>query len=191
MGLPPFTLVTGNAGKLAEARRILASAGSPIPVSRTLELDLPEVQSLDLVEVLRAKADEAWRRVGEPVVVEETGLYLAALRGFPGPLVKWMLEAIGPNGIAHLARALGEDRADARCALMYKDRAREVVAVGATSGRLVLPGRGTEGFGWDPVFQPDGETLTYGELPPTEKDRLGHRGRAWRALALRMAEDPS
>lgn len=185
--LPPFALVTGNRGKLAEARRLLA-AGFPGVEVEGVEIDLPEIQSGEIDEVLRAKADEAWRRLGRPLVVEETGLYLSAMNGFPGPLVKWMLEAVGPAGIARTAQALGDDRVEARCRLLFKDGAREVVAQGSTHGRLVLPGRGSGGFGWDPVFLPDGETGTYGELSAADKDRIGHRGRAWRDLAARLAE---
>jgi non-canonical purine NTP pyrophosphatase (RdgB/HAM1 family) len=177
----PFVLVTSNADKRAEAERIL---GHPVDCA---PLDLPEIQELDLHAVLRAKGEEAWRRLGQPLVVEETGLELAAFAGFPGPLVKWMLHAVGAEGIAQAARALEDPRATARCALLWTDGARTVVAEGTTDGDLVLPGRGGRGFGWDPVFLPAGERRTYGELPDDEKDRLGHRGRAWRALLAQMS----
>jgi non-canonical purine NTP pyrophosphatase (RdgB/HAM1 family) len=140
--------------------------------------------------VLRAKAAEAWRRVGEPLVVEEAGLELAALSGFPGPLVKWMLEAVGAEGIARAGLALGEPAAVARCALLWTDGVRTVIGEGTTEGTLVLPARGTGGFGWDPVFQPAGETRTYAELPPADKDRLSHRGRAWRDLLPKLGWVP-
>jgi non-canonical purine NTP pyrophosphatase (RdgB/HAM1 family) len=169
-------LVTGSAAKRAEAERIL---GKSVDWRR---VDLPEIQSLDLLVVLRAKAEAAWSRFGAPLVVEETGLELAALGGFPGPLVKWMLQAAGAEGIARTALALGEPAVVARCALAWTDGSRTVVAEGSAEGELVLPARGSGGFGWDPVFQLRGESRTYGELPPEEKDRLGHRGRAWRAL---------
>lgn len=116
------------------------------------------------------------------MVVEETGLDLAALGGFPGPLVKWMLEAVGASGIARTALALGEGRAIARCALRFQDGDAALVAEGATAGVLVLPPVGEAGFGWDPVFVPEGESRTYAELSDVEKDSIGHRGRAWRAL---------
>jgi non-canonical purine NTP pyrophosphatase (RdgB/HAM1 family) len=189
----PFVLVTGNPGKLAEARR-LAGAGL-----EGVAVDLPEIQSLDLEAVLRAKAEEAWRRIGRPLVVEEAGLGLAALNGFPGPLVKWMLDAVGAEGIARTAAALGDARAVARCALLYTDGDRVVIAQGATEGRLVLPPRGAHGFGWDPVFLPDvgpdigpdagpdGRARTFGELAGAEKDAISHRGRAWRALLPQLA----
>lgn len=175
----PFVLVTGNAGKIAEARRLI---GRDL---EAVEVDLPEIQSLDLLAVLRAKGEEAWRRIGRPLVVEEAGLELAALHGFPGPLVKWMLDAVGAAGIAKTAQGLGDMRARARCALLYIDGERSLVAEGETSGTLVLPPRGTSGFGWDPVFQPVESNRTFGQLAGPEKDALSHRGRAWRAL---MAE---
>jgi len=170
--LPPFVLVTGNPDKAAEAERIL---GRPVP---TVTVDLPEIQSLDLLAVLHAKGEEAWRRLGRPLVVEETGLGLDALGGFPGPLVRWMLEAAGPEGVARTARALGDPGAGARCALLYRD----------AGGELVLPARGDAGFGWDVVFRPEGAAGTYAELGAEYKDRHGHRGRAWRALAAALSE---
>ena len=174
-----FTLVTGNSDKRLEAERILGRVVDCVP------LDLPEPQSLDRFEVLRAKGAEAFRELRRAVVVEETGLELAALNGFPGPLVKWMLAAIGPAGIARTALALGDARVTARCALLWTDGAREVIGEGTTEGTLVEP-RGAGGFGWDPAFLPNGEQRTYGELSAADKDRLGHRGRAWRDLLTKV-----
>lgn len=186
----PFVFVTGNADKALEAERIL---GFRPPLEL---LDLPEIQSLDLEEVLVTKARDAWRTLrdaGRPraVVVEETGLELSAFGGFPGPLVKWMLEAVGAAGIARAGLALDDPGVAAVCALAFYDAdpdggaghgKEEVLLVGRgrTDGALTLPPRGKHGFGWDPVFVPEGESRTYAELAPAEKDRLGHRGRAWR-----------
>lgn len=179
--MKPFVLVTGNRGKIAEARLTL---GTDL---EAVEVDLPEIQSLDYMEVVRDKADEAWRRLGRPLVVEEAGLDLAALNGFPGPLVKWMLQAVGAEGMARTAHAMGDSRASARCFLLYRDGDREVIAEGRTEGALVLPPRGTHGFGWDPVFLPDGSALTFAELSGSEKSAVSHRGKAWRVLAARLA----
>jgi non-canonical purine NTP pyrophosphatase (RdgB/HAM1 family) len=176
----PLVLATGNAGKIAEAR---LAVGANL---EAVEVDLPEIQSLDYHEVLRAKAEEAWRRIGRPLVVEEAGLDLAALNGFPGPLVKWMLKAVGAEGLSRAAAALGDVRAAARCFLLYKDGDQEIVAEGRTDGTLVLPGRGTHGFGWDPVFLPDGSALTFAELTGTKKGAVSHRGKAWREMVARL-----
>lgn len=178
---PSFVLVSGNRGKIAEARR---AAGEDL---EAVEVDLPEIQSLSFLEVVEEKAAEAWRRLGRPLVVEEAGLELAALDGFPGPLVKWMLEAVGAQGIARTAAALGDTRATARCLLLYRDADRTVIGEGATPGTLVLPPRGDGGFGWDPVFLPEGESRTFAELTGPGKDAVSHRGRAWRDLLAKLA----
>lgn len=178
MSEPPLrpVLVTGNPSKLLEARRLF-------PHLEAVEIDLPEIQSLDLDEVLRHKGRQAYDVIGAPVIVEETGLELPALGGFPGPLIKWMLQSVGPEGLARIAAAEGDPRARTTCALLYTDGEREITARGATAGRLVLPPRGAGGFGWDPVFQPDESSCTYGEMSPEEKDAISHRGHAWRAFA--------
>lgn len=180
MTTAPFVLVTGNRGKIAEARLAL---GMEI---EAVEVDLPEIQGLDLLEILQEKAEVAWEMVHRPLVVEEAGLGLLALNGFPGPLVKWMLTAVGAEGIARTARALGDNRAVAQCALLYRDAQRTVIAEGTTTGNLVLPARGEHGFGWDPVFLPEGETRTFAELIGKEKDAVSHRGKAWRELMPRL-----
>ncbi len=169
-------LVTGNPGKLAEARRLGAAS------LEAVDIDLPEIQSLDLREILRAKAAAAFGQLQRPVIVDETSLELAALGGFPGPLIKWMLQSVGAAGVAGTARAVGDFRATARCALLYSTGTDELIAEGSTEGELVLPPRGEHGFGWDPVFQPLGEKRTYAELSGPEKDRISHRGLAWRRL---------
>jgi len=170
------TLVTGNSGKLAEARRL---CGLELQAA---DIDLPEIQSLDIREILHAKAMAAFQRLRQPLVVDETALELAALNGFPGVLVKWMLDAVGADGIARTAMSLGDSRATARCALLYYTGERKVFAEGVTHGQLVLPPRGDAGFGWDPIFRPDDHHQTYAEISGTEKDRISHRGRAWRSL---------
>ena len=176
----PLVFVTGNPGKLAEARRL---AGRPL---ETVALDLPEIQSLDFLEVLREKARAAFATIGRPLIVEEAGLELAALNGFPGPLVRWMLEAAGPEGLARTALALANPRARAVCVLAWTDGERILHGRGAVDGILVFPPRGDQGFGFDPVFQPDESERTFGELSGVDKDRFSHRGRAWRELLLRL-----
>lgn len=176
----PLLLVTGNPGKLAEARRLFdgeIEAG---------DLDLPEIQSLDMAAILETKADSAWEHFGRPLVVEETGLELAALNGFPGPLVKWMLEALGAEGIARTALTQGSPAATARCQLLYVDADRRIAAEGTCDGQLVVPASGDGGFGWDPVFKPAGSTRTYAELTPEEKDSVSHRAAAWAEFEEKM-----
>jgi non-canonical purine NTP pyrophosphatase (RdgB/HAM1 family) len=178
---PLLLLVTGNPGKLEEAKRL---AGVEL---ESIAIDLPEIQSLDFEEVLSEKASAAFAAVGRPLIVEEAGLELAALNGFPGPLVRWMLDAVGARGIARTALALGDARARAVSLLAWTDGERMILGRGETAGTLVDPPRGAHGFGFDPVFVPEGSTRTFGELPGEEKDRFSHRGKAWRDLLPRLA----
>ena len=169
-------LVTGNPGKAEELKRICG-----VDIAHQA-LDLPEIQNLDLLVILRAKAEEAYRQLGTPVIVDETGLEMAGLNGFPGPLIKWLLQAVEAEGLGRLGASIGDARIAAHCAVMYLDGERAEIGEGRTCGNLVSPPRGERGFGWDSVFRPDGEDLTYVELEPTRKDEIGHRGKAWRAL---------
>ena len=179
----PFVLVTGNSDKRLEAERILGC------VIETVDVDLPEIQSNDLIEVLKFKGEEAWRRVDRPLVVEETGLELNALNGFPGPFIKWMLAKVGAEGVARTAAALGDTSVTARCAFLYRDEDGIVVAEGRAPGNLVLPPRGDTGFGWDPVFVPEGEEATCAQLGDEVKDRIGHRGQGWQALLAALERE--
>lgn len=173
--MPPTPVfVTGNPHKLAEARRV---TGLRID---SVDLDLPEIQSFQVGPILDAKIEAAWRAVQRPVIVEETSLELPALNDFPGPLCKWMLEAVGPEGLARTAIQLGNPRAKVVCLLAYDDDGKRLVAWGECEGKLVLPARGSNGFGWDPVFVPDGQAQTFGEMSDAEKTEIGPRGKAWR-----------
>jgi non-canonical purine NTP pyrophosphatase (RdgB/HAM1 family) len=177
MRLDDLVFVTSNPGKVREARAVLG---------RALDhrgLDLPEVQSLDLVEVVRNKAAEAARRFGRPVLVEDTGLELAGLGGFPGPLVRWLLTSVGAEGIARIAHAFGDPRATARCLLCATDGEVEIFGEGVVGGSIAVAPRGRGGFGWDSVFIPEPPGgRTYGEMAEDEKNAISHRRKAFEAL---------
>jgi len=168
--LERLVFVTSNVGKLREAESVLGVA---------LEhhaLDLEELQSLDLEEVVRHKAAAAFERLGRPVLVEDTGLELTGLGGFPGPLVKFLLACVGPEGISAVARCFGDDAATARCVACASDGERTVLGIGAVPGRIAAAPRGSLGFGWDSVFVPDaGDGRTYAEMPEADKNAISHR----------------
>jgi len=180
MILDDFVFVTSNLGKLREAEAVL---GCTIDHSA---LDLIEIQSLDLVEVVRDKAARAWQELRRPVLVEDTGLELAGLGGFPGPLVRWLLASVGPVGICRIAQCFGDPRATARCIVCATDGSAEVFGEGVVQGTIAAEPRGENGFGWDTAFIPDdGDGRTYGEMTEDEKNLISHRRKAF--LALRDA----
>jgi non-canonical purine NTP pyrophosphatase (RdgB/HAM1 family) len=180
MRLEDLVFVTSNLGKLREAEAVL---GRPLDHS---DLDLPELQTLDLMEVVRGKAKTAWERVERPVLVEDTGLELAGLGGFPGPLVRWLLASVGAEGICRVARCFDDPRVTARCLVCATDGSVEVFGEGVVEGTITSTPRGVGGFGWDSVFVPSaGDGRSYGEMSDQEKNRISHRHKAF--VALRKA----
>jgi non-canonical purine NTP pyrophosphatase (RdgB/HAM1 family) len=174
--------VTSNPGKAREAAAFL---GRPVTARA---LDLPEIQSLDFVEVVRAKALEAARRLGEEALVEDSGLAVVAWEGFPGPLTRWITaEALGPAGLARMLQPFEDRRADAVSALGLAlpggGPPDVLVAVGRVAGSIAPAPRGANGFGWDTIFVPDGESRTWAEMGDGEKNRDSHRARSFREMA--------
>ncbi len=182
MRLEQLVFVTSNLDKLREAEAVL---GCKLD-HRALEID--EVQSLDLEEVVRRKAASAHGRLGVPVLVEDTSLELAGLGGFPGPLIRWLLACVGPAGICRLAGCFDDPRATVRCVVCATDGADEVLGVGVVHGVIAESVRGRRGFGWDSTFVPeDGAGRTYAEMDETEKNAISHRRRALHALREALA----
>jgi XTP/dITP diphosphohydrolase len=169
-------LVTGNAGTVREVEAIV---GRPV---RQLALDLPEIQALDVAEVAREKALTAWHEAGQPVVVEDTGLYIDALGGLPGALVKWFLQAIGPRGICRLVPEFAVPTATARTAVALCDGGRVEVFTGETRGVIVEEPVGEGGFGWDAIFRPDGSPRTFAEMDSAERAVYSMRRMAFERL---------
>lgn len=177
--------VTSNPGKAREASAFLGREVEARP------LELPEVQSLDFREVARAKALVAARALGVPVLVEDSGLAVSGWGGFPGPLTKWITgAALGPEGLAKMLDGFSDRGAEAVSVLAVArpgDRPGDVlVAEGRVEGSIALHPRGENGFGWDVVFVPEGETRTYAEMADGEKNARSHRARAFAALRARL-----
>lgn len=171
--------VTGRAEKAQEAERL----GFRF---ERVSLDLAEIQAIDPAEIVEAKARGAYAKVGQPVLVEDSGLAIHAWRGFPGALVKWVEKTAGLESIARMLDAFPDRAATATCAVAYFDGERIATGRGEVSGSIAAEPRGAGGFGWDSLFIPSGSDRTFAEMPPEEKDRISHRRRAWEDLAARL-----
>lgn len=169
-------LVTGNEDKWIEAERIL---GLPL---RRVSLVLPEIQAHGVEEVTRSKLDVARAGGYGRVIVEDVSLGFDALGNFPGPYVKWLLEAAGGEGLGAIARGLSDRSALAQCCVAYWDGAKTAIFLGETAGEILLEPRGGRNFGWDAWFRPRESPRTYGEMDAGEKDLVSHRGKAYRLL---------
>jgi XTP/dITP diphosphohydrolase len=189
-------LASRNAKKLAELRRILDPA---LPDVEVVGLDdvapyaeVPE-SGATFADNALIKAREGHRQTGLPTVADDSGLAVDALNGMPGVLsARWA----GSHGDdeANLRLVLDQlgdvpdDRLGAAfvCAVAYVDGAGELLTDGRMPGRIAREPRGTNGFGYDPIFIPDGYDRTSAELLIEEKDAISHRGQALRALAERL-----
>ena len=159
--------VTSSEDKVREAESILG-----VKLKRA-NLDLKEIQSLSVEEVATDKAKRAFDIIRKPVIVEDTGLYIEALNGFPGALIKWVLKTIGNEGLCKL---VGENRkALAKTCICFFDGKKLQSFIGELEGIIAEKPRGERGFGWDPIFIPKGYDKTFAELSEEEKNNISMR----------------
>ena len=192
-------LATRNAGKLAELQRLLETAVPGVEVVGLKDVpEYPEAPETGATfeENALLKAREAVKYTGLPAVADDSGLTVDALNGMPGVLsARWS----GRHGDddANTALLLGQvgDVPDERrgaafvcAAALVTPDGRERVIERQWRGRLVREKRGSNGFGYDPVFVPEGLDVTSAELSPAEKDARSHRGQAFAALVPVLAE---
>jgi len=173
--------VTSNEGKVEEAREYLDE-----PVEQ-VNYDYTEIQSDDLAEIAVAGATEAFEATGgdDPVVVDDAGLFVDALGGFPGPYSAYAEDTLGVERVWRLAEAEENRRARFRGVVAYYDGERAETFAGAVPGRIVAP-RGDGGFGYDPIFEHEGTTLA--EMSTERKNAISHRGRALAKFADWLAD---
>jgi non-canonical purine NTP pyrophosphatase (RdgB/HAM1 family) len=164
--------ITGNQHKADYLAKWL---GMPINHQK---VDLTEVQSLDVREVVEHKVREAYKVVGKPVLVEDVSLTFHALGRLPGTLVKWFLEELDNDGLCKLLNGY-EDRA-ATASIMYGLFDGETVHMFGAEvlGSIPPEPRGNLGFGWNAIFVPDGTDKTYAEMTDEELEPFSHRAKA-------------
>ncbi len=171
---------TTNPGKVREARAYL-----PDEVEQ-LEYDYDEIQSKDLTEIAAQGAREAAGETEDPVFVDDSGLFVDALDGFPGPYSSFVFDTLGTARVADLVHDENDRTARFRSVIAYRDADTTEIFEGSVVGRIVEP-RGEGGFGYDPIFEHDGRT--FAEMDTEEKNAISHRGRALAAFADWIAND--
>ncbi len=194
-----LVLATRNAGKLAELQRLLADAVPGVDVVGLRDVpEYPEAPETGatFAENALLKAREAVRHTGLPAVADDSGITVDALNGMPGILsARWSGRHGDDRANTALLLAQIGDVPDERrgaafvcAAALVTPDGREEVVEREWRGRVVREERGTNGFGYDPVFVPDGLELTSAELAPGEKDARSHRAQAFAALVPVVAE---
>ena len=175
--------VTTNEGKVREAREYFDDD------VEQFDYDYVEIQASDLAPIAEAGARDAFEAAGgDPVMVDDAGLFIDALGGFPGPYSSFVDHTIGYERVWQLASGETDRRASFRCVVAYCDGEEVRSFEGAVPGTIVEP-RGTGGFGYDPIFEYDGRT--FAEMAPAEKNAVSHRGRAFAKLASYLAGEPA
>ncbi len=188
------TFVTGNAKKLEEVVAILGLGGgndsklAGIVEIVSKKIDLPELQG-EPEEVSREKCRLAAAQLQSAVMVEDTSLCYNALGGLPGVYIKWFLEKTGHDGLNKILAGYEDKSAYAQCVFSFSEGPGAPVHtfVGRTHGKIV-PARGPNAFGWDPIFEPEGFEQTYAELDKDVKNSISHRFRALEKLKAYFAE---
>ena len=162
--------VTSNPNKFRELSELLELNLSHI------ELDLQEIQTTDIHELVKFKIRKAYEYAQAPVIVEDTSLYFVAWNELPGPLVKFFLKNLGLSGMVRALDEFNNNSACAVCCLGFtKDGKKMQLFEGKIKGVIVNP-RGSQNFGWDAIFLPEGYQLTFGEMSSKEKHQISPRG---------------
>ena len=195
-----LVLASHNAGKVREIAELLSHSGVKVVGAAELNLPEPEETGATFAENAKLKAEAAAKASGLPALADDSGLCAVALDGAPGiHSARWA----GPEknfaiAMQRVEKELKEKGAsDARAyficalALAIPGQATEIFE-GRVDGRLTFPPRGDNGFGYDPIFAADGETLTFGEMEPAKKHAISHRARAFEkfARALHLGAAP-
>ncbi|MCA9308995.1 non-canonical purine NTP pyrophosphatase [Candidatus Saccharibacteria bacterium] len=159
------TFITGNQNK---ANYLAKYLGMPI---EHIKIDLDELQSLDLSVVVEHKVKQAYEAIKKPVLVEDVALEFTALGRIPGPLIKWFLDELDLKTICSLLD--GKDRsAIGRCMFGYYDGERLELIEGSINGTVPDRPGGESGFGWDPIFIPEGYDVTRAELSDEDYQKV-------------------
>lgn len=155
-----ITYVTGNWAKIASAKQVLEPLGYEID---NVKMDTPEIQADDVNEVAMYSAKWSSEKLGKAVLKNDSGLFVNALKGFPGVYTRYVDETLGEDGLLKLMEGLEDRSAYFKESLAYCEPGKEpVVFEGITKGTIDVKKSGTYGWSWDFVFIPEGETKTLG-----------------------------
>lgn len=170
--------ITSNEGKYVEVREALEGAGHELIWKKH---PYPEVQTASLDEVVEEGLAWLGQRLpgDEPFIIEDSGLFVPELRDFPGVFSAYVYKTIGNAGMLKLmeGRSSRAARFESRIGFWSREKGRHIFG-GTCRGTISPSARGSSGFGYDPIFMPEGESRTFAEMVKTEKNAHSHRGRA-------------
>jgi len=177
-----LTFLTNNHHKFQEAQQIVGEYGIKlISSNRASKL---EIQSNSLVKIASFGAKVAYQRIKRPLLVDDSGLFIRAINGFPGVYSSYAFRTLGLHGVLRLMEGFQDRRAYFQTALSYYDGLVLKNFVAKTFGTLLTKPNGKEGFGFDPIFSPKGSHgKSFAEMTLVEKNLRSHRAKAFRMFA--------
>ncbi len=180
-----IAFITSNPGKVEEARRYFEPLGVEV---YQLRFPYPEIQADTLEEVAEYGAKWLSERIDGPFFLDDSGLFINALKGFPGVYSAYVYKTLGIDGILKLLEGVDDRSAYFKSVVAYWDGELHLFK-GRVDGEIILEKRGGMGFGFDPVFRPSGFDRTFAEMTTEEKNEISHRGRALKAFAEWLKEN--
>ncbi|DAC72273.1 MAG TPA: non-canonical purine NTP pyrophosphatase, RdgB/HAM1 family [Thermoplasmata archaeon] len=176
--------ITSNKGKLQEATKKLRPLGYAVVQK---DLGYPELQTDSLEEVATWGITYIQDRFDEAFMLEDAGLFIDALEGFPGVYSKYVFFTIGLPGILRLLQEADNRKAVFRSVYAYYEPGKKpIIVTGECNGTISQKQQGKNGFGYDPIFIPNGEEKTFGEMTIDKKNKFSHRGRALEKLIAEL-----
>jgi len=170
--------ITGNKGKLEEAKKKFSTVDINVVQK---DLGYPEIQAEALEDVAKFGVEHIQKRFENPFILEDAGLFIDRLEGFPGVYSSYVFYTVGLKGILKLLDGINETKRGAlfRSVFAYSEPGQKPkLFIGECQGRLAFEEKGTHGFGYDPIFIPDGELRTFAQMETGEKNNFSHRGKS-------------
>ncbi len=176
-------LATGNIHKFLEARQILSE--DKIATAMLRKVHTIEIQDDNIENIAKARVDDAFKKCMLPIAVEDAGLFIEALADFPGPYSSYAFRTIGNSGILKLMESIQNRKAYFRSVVAFKSSRDETPTcfTGVAEGRITREEYGTQGFGFDPIFEPLHFIKTFSQMTTEEKNQISHRAKSFRKLA--------
>ncbi len=176
-------LVTGNIHKFNEVRLVLSEYR--IATAMMKRVGAIEIQHDNIEEIAKASAKDAVKKCNLPVVVEDAGLFIEALKGFPGPYSSYVYRTIGNNGILKLMKNVTNRNACFKSVAAYLEPSMDKPSCfeGDVKGEIFVEKHGDQGFGFDPIFKPLGSSIALAEMAVDVKNKLSHRASAFHKFA--------
>tara|TARA_B100000609_G_scaffold82767_1_gene66025 strand:+ start:101 stop:682 length:582 start_codon:yes stop_codon:yes gene_type:complete len=178
--MPKLQIITSNNGKIKEFKEIFGDS-KYLPVQNNI--DYPEIQALSLEEVVDFGLSWLREKIEPPFVIDDSGVFIDNFDGFPGVYTRYVYDTIGLAGVLRQMEGVDNRACTFRCVLgLLTESGEKQKFVGECSGTLINELRGDGGFGYDPIFIPEGFDKTFAELASEEKNSISHRGKAMREL---------